>query len=134
VKRAERVDEEELVTLSFMPKLYQLSFWPDEITLSFQKSPIPTFIAIDSSSEKIIGWASHSIQFPGSFGPTGVKKSERGQGLGKLLLKWCLWDLKTNFDLDQMIINWVQEDTAYFYSKSIGAYIYRLYWTMKKRF
>jgi ribosomal protein S18 acetylase RimI-like enzyme len=134
VKRAEKSDEEELVRLSFMPKLYQWSFWPDEIILSFQNSPITTFIVIDLTSEKIIGWASHSIQFPGSFGPTGVKKSERGRGLGKLLLKWCLWDLKTNFDVDQMIINWVQENTTYFYSKSIGAYICGLYWTMKKRF
>lgn len=134
IRRAEPDDKKGLISLSFMPKIYQLSFWSEEIKLSFQNQPITTFIAEGPNTHQILGWASHSIQFPGSFGPTGVKKSARGQGIGKLLLRWCLWDLKTNFKIKKVIINWVQEDTAYFYSKSVGSYICEIFWTMKKRF
>ncbi|MBD3254845.1 MAG: GNAT family N-acetyltransferase, partial [Candidatus Lokiarchaeota archaeon] len=132
IRRATNNDKEELVPISFMPKLYQLSFWPIEIDISFQNKPISTFIALDKNSNKILGWASHSIHFPGSFGPTGVSKNSRGRGIGSLLLNWCLWDLK-NCGHTYAKILWVEIDTAYFYSKSIGAYICETYWPMKKR-
>jgi len=134
IRRAEIKDKKKLINLKFMSKKYQLGFWPEEIALTFKKTPITTFIAQDVNTEDILGWASHSVQFPGSFGPTGVKKNERGKGMGTMLLKWCLWDLKTNFKLNKVKINWVSEDTAYFYSKSVGAYICEFFWTMKKRF
>ncbi len=134
ISRAEKKDQNELTSLKFMPKEDQLGFWSEEIALTFKKKPITTFIAKDLDKNKIIGWASHSVQFPGSFGPTGVKKSERGKGIGTLLLKWCLWDLKTNYRISRVIINWVEIDKIYFYSKSIGAHICEVYWTMKKRF
>ena len=132
IRRATINDEDELIPLKFMPKLYQFSFWPEEVKLSLQNDPISTFIASEPKREKIAGWASHSVQYPGSFGPTGVKKSERGRGLGSLLLKWCLWDLK-NIGLKQCQILWVEEDTVYFYLKSIGARICKTYWLMNKK-
>jgi GNAT superfamily N-acetyltransferase len=114
-----------------MSKAYQIAFWPEEVELSLRNDPITTFIVQDPRG-RIIGWASHSIQYPGSFGPTGVKKSERGKGLGSLLLKWCLWDLKSK-GMKKCQILWVEGDTIYFYLKSVGARICKIYWEMKKK-
>jgi mycothiol synthase len=125
-------DKKELVPLTFMPLMYQKSFWPKEVASSFLNDPKSTFIAQDIINDKIMGFASHSIGFPGAFGPTGVNKKIRGLGLGSLLLKWCLWDLK-QMGLKQCIIRWVGEDTAYFYLKSVGAKICEIYWTMERR-
>jgi len=132
ITRAIENDKEELIALSFMPKMYRLSSWPAEIELSFDNTPVSTFIAREIGSNKIVGWATHSVGFPGAFGPTGVSKSIRGKGIGGLLLRWCLWDLKQK-GLKKCIIRWVREDTAYFYLKAIGARICELYWTMSRR-
>ena len=132
IERAREEDIENLAPLVFMDKKYRLSYWPQEIRLSFTNSPISTFIARDTKNNKIVGWATHSVGFPGCFGPTGVSRKVRGRGLGGLLLKWCLWDLK-NQGNNECIIRWVGENTTYFYLKSVGARIGQIYWTMKKR-
>ncbi len=125
-------DKNELVPLSFMPKVYQMISWPQEVASSFQNDPKTTFIAQDIRNGKILGFATHSVGFPGAFGPTGVNKNIRGLGLGSLLLKWCLWDLK-QMGFQQCIIRYVSENTAYFYLKSVGAKICEIYWTMERR-
>jgi len=132
IERARKEDIEELASLSFIDKKYRLSYWPKEIRLSFTNSPISTFIARDTKNNKIIGWATHSVGYPGCFGPTGVSRKARGKGLGSLLLKWCLWELK-NEGIDECIIRWVGENTTYFYLKSVGARVSQIYWTMSKR-
>lgn len=133
ISRAIPEDRKELLRLKFMPRRYRWLFWSDEINLSFKKDPITTFVAKDKRTNEIIGWASHSIQFPGSFGPTGVSKKARGQGLGTILLYWCLWDIKSQYQLKNAKILWVVGNTIYFYLKSIGARICEFYWEMKKR-
>ena len=132
IERARKKDIEELASLLFIDKKYRLSYWPQEIKLSFTNLPISTFIARDTKNNKIVGWATHSVGYPGCFGPTGVSRKVRGKGLGSLLLKWCLWELK-NEGIDECIIRWVGENTTYFYLKSVGAQIGQIYWTMKKR-
>ncbi|MHA1368460.1 MAG: GNAT family N-acetyltransferase [Promethearchaeota archaeon] len=112
-------------------KKYHAGFWPVEVQLSFKNQPCTTFIAKDEN-DKVIGFASHSIGFKGSFGPTGVKPSFRGQGIGGTLLKWCAWDLKQQ-GINRMIIRWVEGNTIKFYCKSIGARIHQVYWTMHRR-
>jgi predicted N-acetyltransferase YhbS len=132
IERAQENDIESLAPLEFMEKKYRMFYWPQEVRLSFTNSPISTFIARDTKNNKIVGWATHSVGFPGCFGPTGVSKKVRGNGLGGLLLKWCLRDLK-NQGINECIIRWVGENTTYFYLKSVGARIGQIYWTMKKR-
>lgn len=126
-------DKSELVPLTFMPKIYQKSVWPKEVASSFQNEPKSTFIARNSKNDKIMGFATHSVGFPGAFGPTGVKKKNRGLGLGTILLKWCLWDIK-QMGQNQCIIRYVRENTAYFYLKSVGARICEIYWNVERRF
>lgn len=130
--RATSEYKEELYKLLFMSMIYRKTSWPKEIMLSYKNNPISTFIAINSQ-KKIIGWATHSVGFPGTFGPTGVNKKYRGKGIGGLLLKWCLWDLK-NLGVDRCIIRWVEDQTAYFYLKTVDAHFCESFWTMKKRF
>lgn len=132
ISRATLDDKEALAPLKFMPRIYRLSFWPDEIKLSVQNDPITTFVAKEPNTGKIVGWASHSVHFPGDFGPTGVRPSLQGKGIGGLLLAWCLWDIK-QMGLKEARIMWVEKDTVYFYLKSSGARICVFYWAMKKR-
>ena len=132
ISRAILDDKNDLVPLKFMPKKYQLSFWPDEIDISLLNEPITTFVVREPNNREIVGWASHSVHFPGSFGPTGIKKNLRRRGLGNLLLNWCLWDIK-NTGLKQAKILWVEEDTVYFYLKSVGARICEIFWKMNIR-
>lgn len=133
ISRATLDDKKELLSLEFMPRRYRLIFWSEEINLSFQEKPITTFIAKNLRTDKIVGWASHSVQFPGSFGPTGVYKKARGKGLGTLLLNWCLWDIKKFQDVKKAKIIWVVGETIYFYLRSFGANICEIYWAMSKR-
>ncbi|MHA1671926.1 MAG: GNAT family N-acetyltransferase [Promethearchaeota archaeon] len=125
-------DKIELVPLSFMPKIYQKLTWSKEVASSYRNAPKSTFIARDVKNDKIKGFATHSVGFPGAFGPTGVNKKTRGLGLGTILLKWCLWDLK-QLGIKQCIIRYVRENTAYFYLKSVGAKICEIYWNIERR-
>ena len=133
IERALEDDIENVSSLSFIDKKYRWSSWPAEIRISFMNTPISTFLARDSANNnQIVGWATHSVGFPGCFGPTGVSKKVRGRGLGSILLRWCLWDLK-NQGIEYCTIRWVGENTTYFYLKSVGAIMSPIYWTMSKR-
>jgi ribosomal protein S18 acetylase RimI-like enzyme len=105
--------------------------WQIEATLSFANDPCTTFLVKDEKGT-VVGFASHSIGFPGSFGPTGVLKELRGRGIGGALLKWCMKDLQDQ-GIKESIIRWVEGDTMKFYSKSIGARVHQVYWKMQKR-
>lgn len=131
ISRAKMEEKEEVVPLKYIPKAYQLGFWPEETALSFTNDPITTFIAKDGAG-RIVGFASHSVHFPGSFGPTGVNSKVQGKGVGSLLLNWCLWDIK-QMGLKTCKIMWVVGDTVYFYLKSKGAHICESFWIMKRR-
>lgn len=131
ISRATSEDKAELIPLKFIPKAYQLGFWPEETALTYSNDPITSFVAKDPSG-KIIGFAAHSVHFPGSFGPTGVNGKLQGKGIGSLLLDWCLWDIK-QMGLSTAKIMWVVGDTVYFYLKSKGAHICEFFWPMKRR-
>lgn len=118
-------------TVNFIKQHFLESTWADEVKSSFKFNPPPTFIAKNEKNE-IVGWATHSQFFPGSFGPTGVDESLRGMGIGTELFLWCLWDIKQN-GLDTCEIMWVIGDTRKFYSKVIGAYISPIFYPMYKK-
>lgn len=117
-------------TVEFAKKHHGLGTWPEEIELSYRNDPPTTFIAVNIESDEIIGWATHSGQFDGSFGPTAVLKSLRGQGIGGILLAWSLYDLKQSGHKRCQIL-WVVGDTVKYYSKVAGAYIGETYYPMK---
>ncbi|MFX0071264.1 MAG: GNAT family N-acetyltransferase [Candidatus Hermodarchaeota archaeon] len=116
----------------FAKKNYPLHpFWAEEVKISLKIKPPTTFVAKNSIGE-IIGWATHSLGIPGVFGPTGVIYRLQGQGIGGELLKWCLWDIKQNgFDICEIL--YVTGKTIKFYSKTVGAYIHPVFYTMHKK-
>jgi GNAT superfamily N-acetyltransferase len=106
-------------------------FWAEEIGLGFKPDPPTVYVAKDPEGH-VVGFAGYSLQFPGSFGPTSVLRGLRGKGVGGGLLKWCAYDIK-QVGLPTMIIMWVEGDTMKFYSKSIGAKVHQVYWTMQRK-
>ncbi|MBY8987953.1 MAG: GNAT family N-acetyltransferase [Candidatus Lokiarchaeota archaeon] len=118
-------------TYDFVKQHFPDGTWAEEVNFSFKFDPPTTFIVKDEKNE-IIGWSTHSVFFPGSFGPTGVLESLRGKGIGTELLLWCLWDIKRN-GLDRGEIMWVKQNVAKFYSKACGAYISPIFYPMYKK-
>jgi len=118
-------------TYSFVKHQFPLGTWAEEVLISFKLNPPTTFIAKNDRNE-IIGWATHSLFFPGSFGPTGVLDSLRGKGIGTELFLWCLWDIERK-GLKTCEIMWVDEVNIKFYSKVSGAYISPIFYPMYKK-
>lgn len=119
-------------TRIFVKKYFGTGTWPEETLISFENDPPTTFIARDLNNNKVVGFASHSIFYPGSFGPTGVLKSLRSKGIGGLLLHWCLWDIK-QMGIEKCTIKWVEGNTKYFYLKVAKARIATFFWPMSRR-
>ena len=128
-ERVQSKDFEEL--LEFVRDNYGHSSWPEEVQLSLQNTPPTTFVA-KNKNDQIVGWATHGLQFPGAFGPTGVLYTLQGKGIGSELLKWCLWDIQ-QIGLETCTIMWVVGNTIKFYAKSIDAYIHPVFYNMIKK-
>ena len=128
-KRAQPTDF--IKTYEFVKHHFPNNTWAEEVKISLKLQPPTTFVAKNVKNE-IIGWATHSQFFPGSFGPTGVDASLRGKGIGTELFLWCLWDIKQN-GFDTCEIMWVEGNTVKFYSKTIGAYISPIFYPMYKK-
>ena len=62
--------------------------WADEASNAFGEHPLRCFIA--THEKRIIGFGCYDTTRRGFFGPTGVKESYRGRGIGKALLLACL--------------------------------------------
>jgi len=62
--------------------------WVSETRAALTNHPTTCFIAI--KDHEVIGFADYDATAKGYFGPTGVLKSERGQGIGAALLLKCL--------------------------------------------
>ncbi len=58
--------------------------WVSEAKVAFGRQPVSAFIA--TRDKEILGFCCYETTGKGYFGPTGVKESERGGGLGKALL------------------------------------------------
>lgn len=116
-------------TYNFVKTHHGLGSWPAEVKLTFENNPPTTYIAIDKNTDEVVGWASHNAYFGGSFGPTGVLKSLRGQGIGGILFRWTQYDLY-QMGYKQCRIMWVTGNTVKYYSKVAGAYIAEIYWVL----
>jgi predicted N-acetyltransferase YhbS len=115
--------------LNFVKKEFPEGTWAEEVRMSLDDELATSFVAKDSY-DNIIGWATHSQFFPGSFGPIGVLESLRGQGIGTELLKWSLLDMKRN-KINNATIMWVAGNTIKYYSKAVGAYIFPVFVSMR---
>ena len=58
--------------------------WVSEVKVALGRQPVSSYVATLDS--EILGFACYETTCKGYFGPTGVKESERGSGLGTALL------------------------------------------------
>lgn len=90
--------------------------WASEVDVAMSKLP-STCIVVQQNNE-IKGFACYESTGKAFFGPTGVLESERGKGIGKVLLIKALEGLKS-MGYAYGIIGGV--GPAEFYSKNVGA-------------
>ena len=92
--------------------------WGDELLAGFAHVPPTVYIA--ERSGEVLGFACYNATRPNYFGPTGVAESERGNGIGRVLLLQCLEALAAE-GYAYAIIGGV--GPAAFYEKAVGATI-----------
>lgn len=66
--------------------------WAAEAAVAFSRQPVSCFLAIEAG--EIVGFACYEATCRDYFGPTGVLESQRGRGIGRLLLLLSLYALR----------------------------------------
>lgn len=103
--------------------------WQAEVRNMFRNNPISLHLAFNQ--EKILGFAGHFGNNLGTpwFGPMGTASNQRKLGIGGILYRRCLKDLR-NAGFKGAIIPWVGPYA--FYNRYSGAYINRIFWRFEK--
>jgi predicted GNAT family acetyltransferase len=94
------------------------AYWKSEVEVSFSRQPVSCWIA--QRGNELLGFACYECTARNFFGPTGTKESERGKGVGKVLLIKSLESLR-EMGYAYAIIGGV--GPAEFYEKAVGAKI-----------
>jgi len=115
------------LVLEFIKKEFPL--WIKEVSNSYKRIPIAVHIA--SLNGEIIAFSGYSGNNIGMgwFGPMGTTSTCRGKGIGGILLKRCLKDLREQ-GFYEAIIPWV--GPIGFYFKEVGAEVSRIFWNYRK--
>lgn len=92
------------------------TYWQSEVEVAFSRSPVAIWIA--QRGNKILGFACYEATAKNFFGPTGTKESERGKGIGKILLIKALEAMR-EMGYTYAIIGGV--GPAEFYEKAVNA-------------
>ncbi|VAX28352.1 hypothetical protein MNBD_IGNAVI01-1015 [hydrothermal vent metagenome] len=103
--------------------------WRFEIGNTFKNDPITLHIAILNG--EIIASSAHESNNHGLgwFGPVGTTEAARGKGVGGILLKRCLSDMKES-GYREAIIPWVANIP--FYMHYINSKVNRVFWRYQK--
>jgi len=124
-RRAIENDKEQIA--QFIHKNFRA--WLEEVFETLKNKPITLFIA--EKNEKIIAFCAHEGNNKGTgwFGPMGTKEDFRGIGLGAVLLKKSLLDLK-NMGYQKAIIPWV--GPVQFYMQNCNCKVERIFFRYEK--
>ncbi len=68
------------------------TYWKSEVEVAFCRQPVSVWLAQRGSD--ILGFACYEATARNFFGPTGTLESERGKGIGKILLLKSLESLR----------------------------------------
>jgi len=90
--------------------------WADEVQPCYSRQPISLYLA--TRAGRVIGFAAWESVMRGFFGPTGVRESERGKDIGKVLLLASLWGMREMGYIYGVIAG---AGPTEFYSKCCGA-------------
>lgn len=125
IKRAEEKDKSkvfEWLTRNF-------AGWYGEVSSAYQNNPITLFTA--EREGELVAFSAHEGNNKGTgwFGPMGTDSSLRGKGVGGILLKKCLKDMK-EMGFVKAIIPWV--GPIPFYMHYANAKVERIFWRYEK--
>jgi len=103
--------------------------WIPEVRATFQNRPISLHVAF--RGEQVVAFSAHEANNRGTgwFGPMGTNPDYRGRGIGAVLLKRCLRDLKEQGH-PRATIPWV--GPIDFYLRHVGARVSRIFWRFRK--
>lgn len=104
--------------------------WESEVAASFKNKPASIFIALEN--EKIIAFSAYENNNIGTgwFGPMGTTDACRGKGIGGILLKQCLKEMK-HLGYKSAIIPWV--GPIPFYMHYCNSKVDRVFWRYEKQ-
>lgn len=125
-RRAEPGEKEKI--LSWVDEKFKA--WHSEVEEAF-KADSPTIFIAESEGE-IKAFSAHEVNNKGTgwFGPMGTDESLRGKGVGGVLLKKCLHDMK-EMGFVKAIIPWV--GPIPFYAYYANAKMDRVFWRYEKK-
>ncbi len=126
IRRANYEDREAL--LEFIHEHFDL--WRYEVLNAYNSLPIAIHIAIHQGKIKAFSAHNGNNFGTGWFGPMGTHPDLRGKGIGSILLKRCLQDMK-DWGLEKSIIPWV--GPIRFYSYYVNAMVERVFWRYEKK-
>ncbi|WP_339877568.1 GNAT family N-acetyltransferase [uncultured Algoriphagus sp.] len=93
-------------------------YWQSEVEVAFSRQPVACWLA--QRENEILGFACYETTYRNFFGPTGTLESERGKGIGKILLIKSLQSMR-EMGYAYAIIGGV--GPAEFYEKTVSAKI-----------
>lgn len=125
IRRAIMGDYDEI--MSFLQRYWPA--WIPEVQRELLNYPVSLHLALQQ--DRVVGFSGFDGNNlnTGWFGPMGTDPSLRGKGIGGVLLRCCLQDLKAQ-GRRLAIIPWI--GPYVFYSHYSGAHISRIFWRYKK--
>ena len=127
IRRAVEKDRDEV--LNFIGQ-----FWPpwvQEVETAFGNDPISLHLAFLHGQPRAFSAYDVNNKGMGWFGPMGTDPVFRGKGVGGILLKRCLRDIRDQGH-KYSIIPWV--GPIPFYMHYVDAHVHRVFWRYKKEF
>lgn len=125
IGRAEYSDREEV--MQFVDDNFPL--WRHEVSNAYNSLPVSLHIARHDGIIKAFSAHNGNNFGTGWFGPMGTHPDLRGKGIGGILLKRCLQDMK-DWGLTESTIPWV--GPIRFYSYYVNAVVNRVFWRYEK--
>ncbi|MEM0963368.1 MAG: GNAT family N-acetyltransferase [Bacteroidota bacterium] len=103
--------------------------WRPEVGIALRREPISLHVAVREGS--VLGFSCHSTNNAelGWFGPMGTSPEARGLGIGAILLRRCLRDLRQQGH-ERATIAWAA--ALPFYERSCGATVARRFWRYER--
>lgn len=125
IRRAEEKDRQQLA--EFLASKFPS--WEKEVPAAFRNKPVSLHLAF--YHRRLGAFSAYDVNNlnTGWFGPIGTDKVFRGKGVGGILLKRCLQDIKKQGH-KHAIIPWV--GPIPFYMHYVNARMHRVFWRYKK--
>ncbi len=105
------------------------ALWCNEVEMAFKDIPSSIHIALINGNIKAFSAHNGNNKGTGWFGPMGTHPDLRGKGIGAILLKRCLNDMK-KMGLKHSIIPWVAHIDFYVWNTKARAE--RVFWRFEK--